>query len=378
MEYVSFFVGAGFADESMAAAVERDLAFIGADAGTIDVGPYQLAGVGSIFPEDLCRHDLRRALVAARGKGIPFVVGSCGGSGRDASVEWFARLVREIASEERLAPFRLATVYSEVDREFLKARTRAGRLHPLTGAPLAYGEEDVDRSHRIVGVMGAEPIIAALEAGADVVLTGRTTDSAIFSAIPEMRGVPAGVAWHAAKVAECGGAIAEPPKADLLHVVLGADAFTVAPLNPAMRCTPWSVAAHQLYENADPFVFVEPGGTLDATAAAFEAVDPSTVRISGGTFERRAGYTMKLEGVELAGYQSVAMMSYTDRVLLETLPTWLEDARREVDVKVRRVFGNRADTARLTIRPYGAGAGTPIFPTGPTAPPAAEVFLLLD
>ncbi|HVW33375.1 MAG TPA: acyclic terpene utilization AtuA family protein, partial [Acidimicrobiia bacterium] len=378
MEYVSFFVGAGFADESMAAAAAHDLAFIGADAGTIDVGPYQLAGVGTIFPENLCRHDLRRALITARHKGIPLIVGSCGGSGSDASVDWFAHLVRDIAADEGLSPFRLATIYSEVDRELLKQRIRAGRLHPLAGAPPTYGEDDVDRSHRIVGVMGAEPIMAALETGADVVLSGRTTDSAIFSALPELRGVPAGVAWHAAKVAECGGAIADPPKADLLHVVLDTDAFTVAPLNPALHCTPWSVAAHQLYENADPFIFVEPGGTLDASAASFEAVDPATVRISGGAFTRRDRYTMKLEGVELAGYQSVAMMSYTDRVLLETLPTWLEEARREVDVKVRRVFGDRADTARLTVRPYGAGAGTPVFPTSPAVPPAAEVFLLLD
>ena len=49
LEYLSFFVGAGFPDESVAAARRGRLDFVGADAGTIDVGPYQLAGSGMIF-----------------------------------------------------------------------------------------------------------------------------------------------------------------------------------------------------------------------------------------------------------------------------------------------------------------------------------------
>src|SRR5262245_716907 len=96
LEYLSFFVGAGFPEESVAVARHGRLDFVGADAGTIDVGPYQLAGSGTIFAGDLCRHDLRRSLLIARERGIPLLIGSCGGSGRNSGVDWFAGMVREI------------------------------------------------------------------------------------------------------------------------------------------------------------------------------------------------------------------------------------------------------------------------------------------
>ena len=377
LEYVSCFVGAGFSDESLAAACDRDLDFIGADAGTIDVGPYQLAGVGSIFSEDLCRHDLRRLLIASRHKRIPLVIGSCGGSGSDEAVDWFAAMVRDIAGTESLS-LRVARIYSEVDAGYLTRRLRDGRVHPLGGTAVPYDEATIERSTRIVGVMGTEPIAAALAQGADVVLAGRTTDSAIFAAIPTMRGFSDAVAWHAGKVAECGAAIAEPVRNDLLHVVLEADAFRVAPFDRDTRCTPWSVAAHQLYENADPRRFVEPSGVLDASDAVVDAHDDRTVRIAGATFRPAARPTMKLEGVELAGYQSIAMMSFNDPVLLEDFPTWLAGAREQVDTKVRRVYGDAADTATLSVRPYGAGEGTTLFGRVSSAVPDAEVFLLVD
>jgi hypothetical protein len=378
LKYLSFFVGAGFPDESLTAAKSLDLDFIGADAGTIDVGPYQLAGSGTIFSEALCRHDLRRILAAAREMGVPLVIGSCGGSGRDQGVDWFAGMIREAARDFGLAPFRLARIYSEIDREYLCGKIRDGLLHPLSGLQLPYTEEHVARSSRVTSVMGAEPFIAALKSGADVVLAGRATDSAIFSAIPLANGYPESVAWHAAKVAECGGAIGEPARPDLLHVVLDAEGFVVSPLSASSRCTPWSVAAHQLYENADPIHFVEPSGTIDTSNVTFTAADTRSVRISGATFTPARIYTVKLEGVEPAGYQSIALASYNDRVLLDELPTWLKRTRAEIDAKVARVFGPAANDVTLTIRTYGAGNGSDLFGLEPLGIPKADAFFVLD
>lgn len=378
LQYVSFFVGAGYSDAALSATDEVDLDFIGADAGTIDVGPYQLAGVGSIFSEDLCRHDLRRALVAARRKRIPLIIGSCGGSGSDAGVNWFARLVHEIAGEERLRPFRVARIYAEVDRSLVKRRIAEGRVRALAGAPFEYTAEVVDRSTRLVGVMGVAPFVAALDAGADVVLAGRATDAAIFAAQPLRRGHDEAVSWHAAKVAECGAAIAEPARNDLLRVAVDADSFVVSPLTSAARCTPWSVAAHQLYENADPTLFVEPSGILDASDVRYDRVDDSAVRISGATFATSALPSMKLEGVEPAGFQSIAMASYNDRVLLETLPAWTEGVQAEIAAKVDRVFGAASTQAQLTIRAYGSGNGSDLFHDTHIAAPGADVFFLVD
>jgi hypothetical protein len=378
MEYLSFFVGAGFPDDSLADAGRLDLDFIGADAGTIDVGPYQLAGAGTIFSEALCRHDLRRSLLAARARKIPLVIGSCGGSGRDQGVDWFAGMIHEVAAEAGLQRFRVARIYSEPDRDYLRGKLRDGRLRPLSGAQMPYTEEHVTRSTRIVGVMGIEPFIAALKGGADVVLAGRATDAAIFAAIPYARGYPAPVAWHAAKVAECGGSIGEPARNDLLRVQIDHDGFVVSPMAVAARCTPWSVSAHQLYENADPFRFVEPSGTLDTSNVVYREADRRSVRISGATFEPATQYTVKLEGVEPAGYQSIAMASYSDRVLLEELSTWLPRVRAEIDAKITRVFGKAAGDATLTIRTYGAGNGGDLFNLEPLRTPAADAFFLLD
>lgn len=379
LTYLSFFIGAGFPDESLAAAADHAIDFIGADAGSIDSGPYQLAGDGTLFSEALCRHDLKRSLTLARERGVPLLIGSCGGSGTDWGVDWFAGMVREIAAEEGLAPFKLARIYSEPDRDYLLEKVRAGKIEPLGGSALPYDEETVRRSTRIVSVMGAEPFVAALEAGADVVLAGRTTDSAIFAAIPLMRGYSHAVAWHAGKVAECGGAIGEPARPDLLKVAIDDEGgFIVMPLAPDGRCTPWSVAAHQLYENADPFRFTEPSGTLDASDGQFFAVDDKSVRLTGARFDKAEGYTMKLEGVEPTGYQAFSMGAYNDPVLLEELPAWLDRVRAEIAKKLKRVFGEEADQARITIHSYGGGGGVDLFGLVPPSVTAKETFLLID
>jgi len=112
--------------------------------------------------------------------------------------------VEEIAAEHDLH-FRLAAVHCEPDRQYLKDRYRAGKIKPLYNAP-AIDESTFDRSERVVAMAGVEPYQAALEAGADVVLSGRSTDAAIFASVPTMRGFAPGPAWHAAKILECGTA----------------------------------------------------------------------------------------------------------------------------------------------------------------------------
>ena len=114
------------------------------------------------------------------------------------------RLARDLAAEERLS-FRLALIRAEQDRGYLARRLREGRVLPLHPAP-PFDEGTIERSAHIVGMMGAEPFIRALEAGADVILAGRASDTAIFAALPLLRGFPAGLAWHAGKILECGAA----------------------------------------------------------------------------------------------------------------------------------------------------------------------------
>src|SRR5258708_11348575 len=117
------------------------------------------------------KRDLRLMLRAGRAAGIPVIVGSAGTAGGDPHLAFTREIVEEIAAEEDLH-FRLALIHAELDRAFLKERLQRGRVHPLQPAP-AFDEAVIDRAARFVGQMGAEPFMAALEAGADVIVAGR-------------------------------------------------------------------------------------------------------------------------------------------------------------------------------------------------------------
>ena len=109
---------------------------------------------------------------------------------------------------------------------------------------------------------------------------GRTTDTAVIAAVALMKGAGAGPAWHAAKIAECGGMATRYPKEGGVLIRVGTDSFEIVPLSPANACDPRVVSAHMLYENSDPFQMLEPGGTLDVRDARYEAVDDRTVRVT--------------------------------------------------------------------------------------------------
>ena len=51
-------------------------------------------------------------------------------------------------------------------------------------------------------MMGVDPYVFALRHNANIVIAGRSSDCAIYAALPIMRGVDPAVAWHAAKILE--------------------------------------------------------------------------------------------------------------------------------------------------------------------------------
>ncbi len=261
--------------------------FIGCDAGSTDPGPAPLGSGTPAFPRRAVKRDLRLMLKAARQGGVPLLVGSAGTAGGEPHLALVRDIVLEIAREEGLR-FRLALIHAEQDKAYLKNRLSQGRIRPLNPAP-KFDAGVIDRAERIVGMMGEEPFLRALDQGADVVIAGRASDCAIFAGLPIRMGVPPGLAWHAAKLLECGSAIAvSRPSPDSILVTFGDGYFDVEALDPEVRCTPQSVAAHALYENADPFRLVESSGTLDLTQASYEALDERRVRVRGSRFEPAA------------------------------------------------------------------------------------------
>ena len=57
-------------------------------------------------------------------------------------------------------------------------------------------EKDANETHKVVSMIGAEPFQQALEEGADIVIAGRSSDAAIYAALPLMRGADPGLSWH--------------------------------------------------------------------------------------------------------------------------------------------------------------------------------------
>jgi hypothetical protein len=328
---------------------------IACDAGSTDSGPAHLGSGRPKLSQEAVARDLRLLLKARDALDVPLIIGSCGTSGRDIGVDWVAGLAREIAAEQRLT-FRLALIYADQDPGYLTRRFEQGRIHPLDGAP-ELDLETLTGSH-VVGMMGVEPIQQALRDGAEVVLAGRASDTALYAALPHMLGADPGLTWHAAKTIECGAACAVPPSADGLFVHLRENHFDVEPLDPESRLTPHSVAAHTLYENANPYLIAEPSGVLDTTDASYTALDARRVRVAGAVYRPADQYTVKLEGSQLVGYQTIAVGGIRDRVVIEQLPHLLAKAQDYFRAKIRDVFGGRVDPDDVTIdyRLYGQDA----------------------
>jgi hypothetical protein len=369
-------LGSGFLETSFEAGLARKPHFIGVDAGSTDGGPASLGAGRTGFSRAAIKRDLRIIVKGARRIGVPLLVGSCGTAGGKPHVEAVADILREISEEEGLS-FQLALINAEPGRDYLQAKFRAGEIVPLHPAP-ELDEAVLEKTTRIVGMMGAEPFVAAIEGGADVVLAGRSSDTAIFAALPTHLGFPAGLCWHAAKILECGAAAATHRKSpDSIMSIIRHDHFIIEPLDPELRCTPQSVAAHSLYENADPYRITEPGGVCDLSDAVYEAVDDRIVRVSGSRFEPANQYTIKLEGAELLGYQSVILGAVRDPYIIRQLDDWLERLRKAVAKRVATVFAGELSEGdyTLTIHVYGRdGVMGDLEPKSDVAP--VEVALL--
>jgi hypothetical protein len=249
----------------------------------------------------------------------------------------------------------MARVYAGQTAAELATRLTAGRFIPLDPAR-SIDQDDLNRCAHIVGVMGYEPIAEAIQAGANVVLAGRATDTAVLAAVPLMRGCPPGPSWHAAKIAECGGMCTTNPRAGGVLITVGGDGFRVEPLSPEAACTPASVAAHMLYENADPYRMREPGGAIDTTDAVYTALDGRRVRIRGSRFEPAEQYTVKLEGSAISGYQTMSFVGIRDPEILGSISEWTKTLEAFLLDGIETILGLGEGDYSLELRYYGWNA----------------------
>ncbi|MEX2642584.1 MAG: acyclic terpene utilization AtuA family protein [Acetobacterales bacterium] len=345
-------LGYGYPLAHFEAGLARDPHLIAVDAGSTDGGPHKLGkGVG-IVSEAATRRDLEPMLRAAVERGIPVVVGTAGGSGSRLHVEWARRIVAGILSDHGWAA-RVAVIDADVPPDRVVAALAEGDLRPLRAVPEA-DEATIRACPAIVAQMGVEPIVAALEQGADIVLCGRSYDPTMFAALPIMLGFPAGLAFHMGKILECGAQCAIPGAAsDCMIGTLDHEGFVLEPLGPERRCTPTSVAAHTLYEKSDPARLPGPGGDLVLDQCRFEAVSDRAVRVTGSRFEPSDEYRVKLEGSAPEGYRAICIAGLRDPQMIARLDECLDAVR-----KATQEFGGFAGEAGfgLNFLCYGRDA----------------------
>jgi len=312
-------------------------------------------------------------MAARRKAGVPLVIGTAGTCGADTAVDWMVEITHEIAAQTA-EPLRLAVLKSGQSAQTVIDALDAGRIHPLPPErPIS--PELIRSCTNIVALAGAEQIAAALDTGADIVIAGRTTDTAIIAALPLRRGCHAGAAWHGAKVGECGALCTTQPQTGVVQIDFDAEGFTIAPLAPAARATPQTVAAHMLYENADPFLLHEPGGTLDVRNARYEALDPRRVRASGARWRPASRYTVKLEGARPAGFQVVSLVLIREARHVARVRAWAQALHRDL-VKNAQTRLGRSDFS-IQLRLIGQNATLGALETAPSQPCEVGVLAIV-
>jgi hypothetical protein len=346
-------LGLGYDRAALARGVANRPDIIAVDGGSTDSGPSYLGRGVSKYSRASTKAEWRGLMEARATAGVPLVIGTAGTCGADTAVDWLLEITREIAAETGQT-LRVATLKSGQPAARVKTAMAAGRITPLYPAP-EISDALIDSCTNIVALAGAEQIAAALNTGADIVIAGRTTDTAIIAALPLMRGDHAGAAWHGAKIGECGAIATTHPATGTIQIDFDATGFVMEPMAEAAAATPYTVSAHMLYENSDPYILHEPGGHLDVTGARYTALDARRVRVEGSVWVP-GRYTVKLEGARVAGYQTVGLALLRDRRYVAQARDWAADVQARVSAQITERMGLAPDDFTLELRLIGIDA----------------------
>lgn len=288
------------------------------------------------------------------------------------------RVLGNLGAANPLAAARAAAdVAREIGRPELK-------ISAVVGDDVADRIDEVDWIESIEGgqcigahaYLGVEPMVAALAEGADVVITGRVADSALFAAAPiealRLGGDGLAGALAVGHLLECsgqltGGNLTRPDSADLSAVELadlGYPIADVAPDGSALirllegepgRLDPICCTLQLLYEVHDPSAYVTPDAVLDFTGIAFEPAGENRVRMTG---VRSRGWPERLKVIGFFarhGFVADVEIAYAGTNALER-------ARRAAEVLRLRLLRNTAESD-LRIDLVGVdsvlGAGSP-------------------
>jgi len=196
-----------------------------------------------------------------------------------------------------------------------------------SGAPLSEIRERVQSANAYIG---AAPIVRALTGGADVVVTGRSTDTALTYAplIHEHRWDPhdfdriaAGVV--AGHINECGAqctggncmidwwTIPDMATVGFPIVEVAADGTFVVTKHPGSggRVTRASVTEQIVYEMGDPRTYITPDVVADFTTIRLDDLGDDRVRVHGVTGSEPTPF-LKVSIAYAAGWKAIGTLTY--------------------------------------------------------------------
>ena len=236
-----------------------------------------------------------------------------------------AKATAEIARGLGLHGLRIAAVTGD---DVLEEVQRGGyALLERLGSVASLGE----RIRSANAYLGLAPIVEALRGGADVVITGRVGDPAIFTAplVHEFGWAMddwdrLGKGTVVGHLLECagqvtGGYFADPGYKDVAGLArLG---FPIAEVNEDGNCTITKVAGsggrisvatcteQLLYELLDPAAYLQPDVTADFSEVQFKELARDRIAVSGGTGRARPG-TLKVSVGYLDSFIGEGQISY--------------------------------------------------------------------
>ncbi|MEM6825849.1 MAG: acyclic terpene utilization AtuA family protein, partial [Pseudomonadota bacterium] len=209
-------LGLGYDKEALERGIANGPDLIAIDGGSTDSGPSYLGRGVSKYARSSTKLEWAGLIDAARRAGCPLVIGTAGTCGTSSAVDWLVDITREILAEKGITA-KLAILKSDQPAERVTVALGSGKVAPLSPAP-EIDAELLESCTNIVALAGVEQITHALETGADIVIAGRTTDTAIIAALPISKGVAPGAAWHAAKIGECGALCATNPQSGVIQI----------------------------------------------------------------------------------------------------------------------------------------------------------------
>ena len=366
-------LGYGFPKESFVRGIEMKPDAIVVDAGSTDAGPDKLGAGVAIVSRMAMYQDLQMFVEYGVKAGIPVVIGSAGGAGADVHVKWTLDILNDVLKDAGVTA-KVAIVHADIPHEVVMGAVNDGRIISMGANIQPLDQKIVDETGDIVAQMGHEPIIKALETGADIIVAGRAYDPSSFAAVCIKEGFPAGLAYHMGKVLECGALCAEPGTTkDCIMGTIYQDHFEVEALNPIRRCTVTTVAAHTFYEKENPCVLHGPGFTLDLTGCRFEQVSDRAVAVYGSRFEKAETYNIKLEGARKVAYRTFVVAGIRDPLLIAKI----EEVEGYVKQSVRTQL-HKLDPDSYQMNFYNYGIDGIMGTTEPDRTPGHEICVMFE